>query len=327
MKAKIINMLLCRKFDHFLASITDGSVRKLVEKHTVITGGCITSLLLNEEVSDFDVYFRNKETAVAVAKYYVDTFKSNPPTTFAALLANKQVDIRVDSELSDRVRVIVQSAGIAGEEGSSGYKYFEQDSTEAGEQSAEEYVREAIGINEELDDMDAKKLDGKQEEKDDKAKAGRKYRPVYLSSNAITLSDKIQVVVRFFGEPDEIHGNYDFLHCMNYWTSWDRTVVLRKEALESILTKELRYVGSKYPICSVIRTRKFLVRGWRINAGQYLKMAWQISKLDLSNLQVLEEQMIGVDAAYFHDLIERLRAEDPNKVDGSYLMSIIDKVF
>jgi hypothetical protein len=57
--------------------------------------------------------------------------------------------------------------------------------------------------------------------------------------------------------------------------------VLRAEALESILTKELRYVGSRYPLCSVIRTRKFLARGWTINAGQYVKMCFQISQLDL----------------------------------------------
>jgi hypothetical protein len=31
-------------------------------------------MLLGEEVKDFDIYFRDKQTALAVAKYYVNRF-------------------------------------------------------------------------------------------------------------------------------------------------------------------------------------------------------------------------------------------------------------
>src|SRR3546814_8968134 len=37
------------------------------------------------------------------------------------------------------------------------------------------------------------------------------YRPVFMLTNAITLSDKIQIVLRFYGEADAIHENYDFV--------------------------------------------------------------------------------------------------------------------
>src|SRR3546814_1666855 len=67
------------------------------------------------------------------------------------------------------------------------------------------------------------------------------YRPVFMSTNAITLSDKIQIVLRFYGEADAIHENYDFVHCTNYWTSKDANLTLRQPALESLLCKELRY--------------------------------------------------------------------------------------
>jgi hypothetical protein len=154
-----------------------------------------------------------------------------------------------------------------------------------------------------------------------------KFRPVFLSSNAITLSDKIQIVLRFYGDPDTIHSNYDFSHCTSYWTSNDGKLVLRPEALESLLSKELRYVGSKYPVCSVVRLRKFINRGWRINAGQILKMAMQISELDLTNISVLEDQLTGVDTAYFLQLIARLKEKDPDKVNTAYLVEIIDRIF
>ena len=68
-------------------------------------------------------------------------------------------------------------------------------------------------------------------------------------------------------------------------------------------------------ICSLIRARKFIKRGWSINAGQFVKMAWQISQLKLNDVKVLEEQLI--------DLLQ----SNGDTVDGSYLMTVIDRVF
>ncbi len=150
---------------------------------------------------------------------------------------------------------------------------------------------------------------------------------MFLSSNAITLSGNVQIIIRFYGEPDAIHENYDFVHCTNYWCSWDNKLELRRDALEALLTKELRYVGSKYPLCSIIRTRKFINRGWRITAGQYLKMAMQLNQLDLCDIAVLEDQLIGVDVAYFIEVISKLKEHDSTRVDNAYLMQIIDRMF
>src|SRR3546814_10628009 len=94
--------------------------------------------------------------------------------------------------------------------------------------------------------------------------------------------------MRFYGEADAIHENDDVVHCTNDWTSKDANLTLRQPALESLLCKELRYVGSKYPVCSVIRPRKFIRRGWVINAGQILKMLMQVrSEEHTSELQSL----------------------------------------
>ena len=312
-------MALARKFDHFLDSIENEELKKDIKENTIITGGCIVSLLRNEDVNDYDVYFRTPAVAYKVAKYYVDKFLENPPTTFKNDEGHS-VGIKVTLE-EDRVRITIKSAGLVGESGGSDYQYFEGLSTQQADEAQGQFIDTAIKNANDADDESVLKLD---ETKDKKAK---KYRPVFITSNAITLSNKMQIVVRFFGEPDQIHDNYDFVHCCNYWTSWDRNLTLRPDAIEAILTNDLRYVGSKYPICSLIRSRKFIKRGWNINAGQYVKMAWQISQLDLTNIHVLEEQLIGVDAAYFRQLIEVLQKKDPEKVDGAYLMSVIDKVF
>jgi hypothetical protein len=309
MKAKNIKSVLSRKFADWLESIDSPSVVAAVKQDAIITGGAITSMLMGEKVNDYDVYFKTAKTAYSVAQYYVDKFKKNPPSRFKG--SDQLVDIRV-IRADDRVKVMVQSAGIASESGTDEYQYFEQ---VADDMASEEFVENTV-----QDAVEAA-------EADDEKKT--KYRPVFLSSNAISLSHKIQIVIRFFGSVEEIHENYDFVHCTCSWDAGTGGLRLPPAALEAMLAKELRYKSSKYPLCSIIRTRKFLHRGWTITAGQYVKMAWELNALDLSDIEVLEDQLTGVDAAYFFQVLDLLRNHktEGDKVDGAYLMQVIDKVF
>ena len=158
-----------------------------------------------------------------------------------------------------------------------------------------------------------------------------KYRPVYLTSNAITLSDKIQIVIRFWGDVEEIHKNYDFAHCTCSWSSWDDNLLLPQKALECIINKELFYIGSKYPLCSIIRARKFIKRGYSIDAGQYLKMCLQLNELNLHDIETLKDQLVGVDSAYFDMALaamEKKQKDEPAwQVDNSYLFEVINRIF
>lgn len=81
----------------------------------------------------------------------------------------------------------------------------------------------------------------------------------------------------------------------------------------------------------MIRTRKFIKRGYHINAGQYLKMAMQINKLDLNNIYVLEDQLTGVDSIYFMQFIRQVRKqiESGKSIDltGDYVTTVIDRIF
>jgi hypothetical protein len=108
-------------------------------------------------------------------------------------------------------------------------------------------------------------------------------------------------------------------------------LVTNKEALESILTKRLKYQGSLYPLTSIVRVRKFLKRNWNIGAGELLKIMFQISELDLKDPDVLEEQLTGVDVAYFSQLIDALRLHSEKHVDftltSQYLNTLIDRMF
>lgn len=154
----------------------------------------------------------------------------------------------------------------------------------------------------------------------------RKYRPKFLSENAITLSDKMQLIVRFYGSPEEVHRNYDFVHTTNYYDYRNHELSLNCDALEAILTKTLIYRGSLYPIASVFRIRKFIERGWRITAGQIMKMLFQLNKVDLNDRTILREQLIGVDQTYMTAFISALQSI-PADADENYMATVIDKIF
>lgn len=158
-----------------------------------------------------------------------------------------------------------------------------------------------------------------------------KYQPIFVTDNALTLSGKVQLIIRFYGSPEEIHENYDFEHCKCYWESGSGKLVLPQKALECILTRELKYTGSKYPLCSIFRIRKYVERGWTINAGQILKMALQLNDLDLHDPEELREQLVGVDVAYFLQVIDAIQdklEKDPGfEINTAYLMTIVDRIF
>lgn len=309
MNRRVIRAVLHKKINEWIGSIEDTKLQDMVRADTIVTGGAIVSLLMGEQVHDFDIYFTKFDTVKAVADYYVGKFN--------ALHADHQAIVKVENE---RVRIRIKSAGIAGEKTpESQYQYFEVCPLEEGENYVQEVFKNVL--------VEGDGLDGDLIEDKDK----KRYRPVFLSDNAITLSNKIQIVVRFWGEPEEIHKNYDFVHCTSYWLSKDGTLWLNPDAMESILAKELRYVGSLYPVCSFIRTRKFIKAGWHINAGHMLKICLQLSELNLTDVEVLEDQLTGVDTAYFLQVIDYLRerqiTDGDFKVSVPYLISIIDKIF
>lgn len=350
-KSKTINKILTGKFIAWSKSIADENVRKLVEENTIITGGAIASMLLGEQPNDFDVYFKTPETAKAVAEYYVAKLKENPPAAFAKLKDDIQVimepavaagetakrvggyaGLLVTGPQPPRVRIITDGKRqkiLRGEEAQVAHEDY---TLSAGEVTDATEPATYEGNTERLDDHSTESIVDREDEK----KRG-KYRVLFVTANAITLSDQIQIVLRFTGEIAEIHSNYDYIHCLSAWTSDDKQLHLHPEAVLACMSRELKYQGSRYPIASLIRTRKFITRGWTINAGQYVKMAYQIAQLDLNDPAVLEDQLVGVDSAYFSMLIKQLGEQlekkleaDPTaarEIDGGHLMSLIDRIF
>lgn len=287
---------LNEKLNSWVDSIDDENVRKAVKKNTIVTGGSIASMLLGEQINDYDVYFRDKHTTKLVAEYYVKKYSGKND-----IVVKEEIIKNIKGENEDRVLIWIRSEGIFANP-SQQYDYFES----TGDDTAEEY-------SESLNQAETE--------------TSEPYRVVFLSQNAITLSNKMQIVIRFYGEPDKIHSNYDFVHAMNYYDWGKNELALKVEAMEALLSRTLYYTGSLYPIASIWRTKKFINRGWRISAGQLLKIMWQISEINLKDRDVIREQLIGVDAAYLYQLIRALESVDMDLVDSTYVGTIIDRIF
>jgi hypothetical protein len=292
-KRKTIVETIERKMNKWIKSIDDKNLQVLVKNDYIVTGGAITSMLLGELPNDYDVYFQTPSVALALANYYISKVSKTDKVS------------KIYAEEKDgRIKVFIKSSGIirSEDDNQQDYEYFE--------------LTNGTNIDSYLDK--------------ESFKSKTPFSVAMISSNAISLHGDIQIITRFIGSPDVIHENYDFIHVTNWFTE-AQGLVLNDKALESILAKELRYTGSLYPICSMFRIKKFLNRGWTITAGEMLKIAWDISKLDLENMEVLYEQLIGVDAAYFHQLIgimKEFKNSNPNvEFDRTYLFEAINRVF
>lgn len=297
-KRKTIVSIITNKVNAWVNTITDESLRKRIQQSYILTGGAIASMLQGQMPNDFDIYFSDADVCADVVKYYVDQYLTSKNQ-------NRQFGVEIKKE-PDRVQVFIKSAGVLGAEvDNDSYQYFE-------------------GTPDELvsNEMSAF-LGDPNKEFEDETKG--KYKAQYITSNAISLSDSIQIITRFVGYPLDVHRNFDYVHATNYYSKMTG-LVLNPEALESILAKELSYVGSLYPIASLFRMRKFISRGWTINVGEILKISWDISKLDLTDFNVLKEQLTGVDVAYFNELLTLLKKSD-RTLNRSYLVELINRIF
>ena len=336
-----MKQIFTKKINEFISTIDDDSVKDAIKKDLIITGGAFTSMIDGDAPNDFDCYFRTKDTVLKVSQYYIDKWndahkgevnKINRPLKAFVLDGENPSQELLDwyniSDISesravliyntspDRVKLIIPSDGVVGDKELESNGSGDVDSINAAEELG---VTEVIS---ELDDISADKIINKEK---------KKYFPVFISSNAITLSDKIQLVVRFYGEPSEIHDTYDFEHTKGYFDFGKNELVVPERVWELTTNKTLIYSGSKYPVASLFRIRKFINRGWNINAGQILKIAMQVSELDLMDIKVLEDQLIGVDSLYFMNMIEQFRKKQLNDTEfeltPDYVLSIVDKVF
>lgn len=175
MKAKQIEKLLAGVMSNFITCINNEEVSTIIKERSFITGGCIPSMLMDEYVNDYDIYFYNKEDANKVKNYFENNHTRNKENKF--------------------------------------------------------YVK-------------------------------------LITENAINLSDKIQLVIKFTGTPEQVTDKFDWQHIKSYFYL-DKIkgyqLVFVDDVYRLIVEKELIYTGSDYPLSSLLRLKKYLKKGWNVS--------------------------------------------------------------
>lgn len=179
MKARQIEKLLRGVMNSFLDCIESGNVQKIIKEKSFITGGCIPSMLTDEFVNDYDVYFHSATDAQIVREY----FKLQKP----------------------------------------------------------DYTK--------------------------------KYHVKLITDNAINLSDKIQLIIKFTGSPSEVTDKFDWQHIKSYYDCNTEKLHLTSDVYQLVVEKDLIYTGSDYPLSSLMRLKKYIKKGWNVSNTTILHIA------------------------------------------------------
>lgn len=310
---KVIKSICRKKIDDLCSHIgkKDLNLANNLRMHCFVSGGAIASLLQGEQPNDFDIYIDDIDTLYNICVYYTEQWNKNHISQKEFNIIKHYMPESEDSEKKTRksVEIQVRSTGIVKDEDIDDQDVIESNS---------------LPTKELIEDIDDVKEETKEEVKE-------KYVVKCITSNALSLSDDIQIICRFCGRPEEIFKNYDYVHTMQAYVRWNDELLLNTKSLVSIMSKRLEYQGSLFPICSLFRLRKFLNRGWSISSLEILKIAHQISKLNLNDINVLKEQLIGCDYFYMMSFCKALhewREENPNvEFNSEYMFKLIEDVF
>jgi hypothetical protein len=267
----------------------DPSGKNIVKANMFIAGGAINSLTCNEEPNDIDLYFIDSNAAAFVIEYIVRAIKS-------IFLFRDGVfqSLAVSANATDYVKntkTITLSFSLAGR------------------------PIDLKTLNEMIANSSSMKSTG-----------------VHFSSNAISFSlhkVKYQVITRFIGEPEDVVECFDFAHCKNFFLPHRNVLSISNKAMMAQATRQLVYEGSMFPLTSMVRVKKFVRRGWSINAGELLKIGMQMNDFDWTNKEVLKDQLLGVDTRQFEELIDRLDKKHPDDqpIPRESLLEEVSKIF
>jgi hypothetical protein len=142
-------------------------------------------------------------------------------------------------------------------------------------------------------------------------------KPVYKSDNALTYKRasgkneyEVQLITRFYGTPEEILNTFDFTIVQGCYDFQTESFVLDENFLTDIAKRVLRYSNnSRYPLCALIRTKKYKDRGYVLPNSTIIAIAFALNRVDMTSYKGIKDQLLGVDTMFLVNFLESLDAE------------------
>jgi hypothetical protein len=247
-------------------------------KETVfIAGGCIPNRLKNKKINDFDIFIKTDEIKQFIISYVLSIIQSYAIDTSELFWSNKFgcFYTKKDKQYYDDVKDFDCYDSLA--------------------KANKKYEIVFFKEYEVLDEFDFI-MDNPP-------------RKIIISKNAITIvlnSNTFQFIICDIFDENTIVNNFDFIHTTNYFDPATQKIHLNNDAMLSIATNELKYVGSNHPISSLIRLRKFEKDGWNINKFDILRICNDISKISLTDKESYLREITGISGINYKEIFEVL---------------------
>ena len=97
MNSKHIKNHLNKKINDWVEYVDDEEIKDIIKKNAIISGGAIVSLLTGEDVHDYDVYFKTKDSVIKIAEYYVEKWNKKHGECLEVIEDGERIKIFVNS--------------------------------------------------------------------------------------------------------------------------------------------------------------------------------------------------------------------------------------
>lgn len=123
------------------------------------------------------------------------------------------------------------------------------------------------------------------------------------TENAITVrlpgvEAVVQIVTRFYGNPDRVFSSFDFEHCKTFYIPHAK---LANYDLDLIVNKKLVYTGEKdqFPLNTLKRFGKYCSRGYTPDNESVINLVRACGQIDIDDPEVARVQKVGFYGSSF----------------------------
>jgi hypothetical protein len=154
----------------------------------------------------------------------------------------------------------------------------------------------------------------------------------FVTKNAVSYRIKkelVQLVRCTFAQPRDMLGTFDFTICMASYNPRhhaENDFIFDPLFMPDLAARVLRYNPGPYPIASLWRMKKFLLRGFNLPAVESIKLALAINNLNLDTYEALKNQLEGIDTSFLKDVTDQLMNKGAETYDFHRAIDFMNEI-